>query len=98
MESSKSAEKYPTNSSIYVFLLPSLLDLAGTVVDTAGLFYVPFCLTLDKRLSEPDAKRLGDIFHLHDNNILPKKKALHKEAHPYARNSGIAFLDRLFEH
>jgi len=41
VESNKSAEKTnSTNGSIYVFLLPSLLDLGGTIVDTAGLFYV----------------------------------------------------------
>lgn len=43
MESSKSADQN-NNGSIYVFLLPSLLDLAGTIVDTAGLFYVLFFL------------------------------------------------------
>lgn len=98
MESPNSADKYPSSSSIYVFLLPSLLDLAGTVVDTAGLFYVPLSLTSDKRISKPDAKRFSNIFHLHDNNILPQQKAINKEAHPYARNSGIAFLNRFFEH
>ncbi len=45
MESAISAQKYPSNSSVYIFLLPSLLDVAGTVVDTAGLFYVPHALT-----------------------------------------------------
>lgn len=50
-----SAEKYPSNGSIYVFLLPSLLDLAGTVVDTAGLFYVHISYQSDKRFRKPDA-------------------------------------------
>jgi hypothetical protein len=53
IESGIPAEKYPSQGSIYVFLLPSLLDVAGTVVDTAGLFYVhvsPF------RPASPSAK------------------------------------------
>ena len=39
-ESSKNPENKPQDNK-FIYLVPSLLDVLGTVVDTAGLFYVP---------------------------------------------------------
>lgn len=36
-------KKKPENC--YIYIIPSLLDVLGTIIDTAGLFYV--CLLLD---------------------------------------------------
>ena len=56
---------------MFVFLIPSILDLAGTIVDTAGLFYVKSPLISDQCVGKPDAERLCNIFHLPDHLILP---------------------------
>lgn len=75
-----------------------MLDLAGTIVDTTGLFYVHLNVISDERISESDVKGFSNIFYLPDNNILPEEKAFNEETHSYDDNIVFTVPDRIIEH
>ena len=60
--------------NVYIYLLPSFLDVAGTITDTAGLFYVLDFLFLDKCFGKPNAQRISSPFHISNHSHLHKGK------------------------
>lgn len=65
----KASDLPADNMNIYI--MPSLLDVLGTIVDTSGLYYVPRSIISDERFGQPDAEGVGYLLHLYNYSLLP---------------------------
>ena len=79
-----------------IYIMPSLLDVIGTIVDTAGLYYVQKRLILDQCISESDAQRISYLLHLHHNNFLSQTQTFPKKASLYVPYPWVVDSDRRF--